>query len=58
MRFLAALMLVLLAGCSKDFDQQYAETEKQLKADAARLDKEMAEEAKKEPGESKKAEER
>jgi hypothetical protein len=51
MRFLA--LLLMLAACGeKDFDEQYAETEKQLKADAARLDREMAAEAKKEPGET------
>jgi hypothetical protein len=46
-----ALFLMLAACGEKDFDEQYAETEKQLKADAARLDRQMAEEAKKEPGE-------
>ena len=47
------IFLLLLAGCGeKDFDQQYAETEKQLKADAAEIDAEMAKEAKKEPGEA------
>jgi outer membrane murein-binding lipoprotein Lpp len=45
------LPLLLLAGCGEqDFDKQYAQTEKQLKADAARLDREMAQEGKKEPG--------
>ncbi|MGL5836944.1 MAG: hypothetical protein ACRCY3_00410 [Sphingorhabdus sp.] len=48
---LAALLLIFLGGCQKDFESQYAETEKRLKADAARLDKEMAKEASKEPGE-------
>lgn len=46
-------LLLLLAGCGeKDFDKQYAETEKQLKADAAKIDADMAKEAKKEPGEA------
>ena len=49
---LVLLFLMLTACGEKDFDQQYAETEKQLKADAARLDRELAEEAKKEPGET------
>jgi hypothetical protein len=45
-------MFLLLSGCGeKDFDQQYADTEKQLKADAAKIDADMAKEAKKEPGE-------
>ena len=47
------LLFLMLAACGeKDFDQQYAETEKQLTRDAARLDRQMAEEAKKEPGET------
>jgi hypothetical protein len=50
MRLALILLLIALAGCEKNFDEQYAETEKRLKADAERLDKEMAEEAKKEPG--------
>jgi hypothetical protein len=52
MRLALILLLFFLAGCQKDFDQQYAETEKRLKADADRLDKEMATEAMKEPGEA------
>ncbi len=50
-----ALLMVLLtvlptlAGCQKDFDTQYAETEKQLQNDAKRLDRQMAKEAAKEP---------
>ena len=47
---LLAVGVLALGGCKKDFDSQYAETENQLKADAARLDKEMAQEAKREPG--------
>ena len=38
MRLLALLPLLLLAACEQKFDDQYAETEKQLKADAARLE--------------------
>lgn len=54
MRVTMLLALLLLAGCQKSFDDKYADTEKQLKADAKRLDREMAVEAKKEPGESEK----
>ena len=50
MRWLIALMLLAACG-EQDFDEQYAETEKQLKADADRLDRDMAAEANKEPGE-------
>jgi hypothetical protein len=54
MRYAATLILLVLSACGeKDFDQQYAETEKQLKADAARIDREMAAQAKQEPGEAK-----
>lgn len=45
-------LFLLLTGCGeKDFDRQYAETEKQLKAESAKLDFDMAKEAKKEPDE-------
>lgn len=50
MRILLMAML-LLGGCQKSFDERFADTEKQLKADAERLDREMAAEARKEPGE-------
>jgi len=50
MRAPLLLMALLLSGCQKDFDEQYTETEKRLKADAERLDREMVAEAKKEPG--------
>lgn len=53
MRYVSVLILLALSSCGdKAFDQQYAETEKQLKAEAARLDREMAAEANKEPGET------
>lgn len=53
MRRSLVLLLLLLCGCGeKDFDQQYAETEKKLKAESAKLDIEMAKEAKKEPGDT------
>lgn len=44
-------LLLLLSGCQKDFDNQYAETEKKVRAAEAKLDAEMAKEAAKEPGE-------
>lgn len=50
MRVMFALLL-LLGGCQKDFDEQYAETEKKVKAAEMKLDAEMAKEAAKEPGE-------
>ncbi len=46
--FLAMAALITLSGCQKDFDDQYAETEQKLKAQAEQLDKEMAKEAAKE----------
>ncbi len=47
---LAILPLLTLAGCQQDFDSQYAETEKKVKAVEAKIDAEMAKEAKREPG--------
>ncbi|OYY68129.1 MAG: hypothetical protein B7Y44_10125 [Sphingomonadales bacterium 28-55-16] len=47
---LAMLPLLTLAGCQQDFDSQYAETEKKVKAVEAKIDAEMAKEAKREPG--------
>lgn len=41
---------VLLAGCHKDFDDQYADAEKKLQAQAKQLDKDMAKAEKQEPG--------
>jgi hypothetical protein len=41
---------ILLTGCQKDFDAQYAETERKVKATEAKIDAEMAKEAKREPG--------
>lgn len=49
MRAVLAILL-LLSGCQKDFDDQYADTEKKVKAAEAKLDAEMAKEAAKEPG--------
>jgi hypothetical protein len=43
---------LLAAGCQQDFDTQYAETERKVKAAEAKIDTEMAKEAKREPGEN------
>ncbi|NJS13833.1 MAG: hypothetical protein HC788_03425 [Sphingopyxis sp.] len=48
----AAIILVtmiILAGCQQNFDDQYDEVEAQLKADAERLDQDMAKETAREP---------
>lgn len=50
MRFLP--LLLLLGACEQDFDSQYAETEKKVKAAEAKLDAEMAKQAKREAGET------
>jgi hypothetical protein len=47
----AFAILLMLGGCQQNFDDQYAETEKKVKAAEAKLDAEMAKEAAKEPGE-------
>jgi hypothetical protein len=39
-------------GCQRDFDAQYAETEAKVKAAEAKIDAEMAKEAKREPVEN------
>jgi hypothetical protein len=41
----------LIGGCQQDFDTQYAETERKVKAAEAKIDAEMAKEAKREAGE-------
>ncbi|MFN3619718.1 hypothetical protein [Sphingorhabdus sp.] len=46
------LPLLLMAGCGQDFDSQYAETERKVKAAEAKIDAEMAKEARREPGEN------
>ena len=51
MRLVSCSLLLTLAGCQKDFDSQYAETERKVKAAEAKIDAEMAKEAKREPGE-------
>ena len=50
MRRVAFILLLTLAGCQKDFDSQYVETERKVKAAEAKIDAEMAKEAKREPG--------
>jgi hypothetical protein len=50
MRRVAFILLLILAGCQKDFDSQYAETERKVKAAEAKIDAEMAKEAKRESG--------
>jgi hypothetical protein len=49
MRALLALT-VLLAGCQKDFDERYAETEARVKEAEARLDARMKQDARAEQG--------
>ena len=52
-RFLCLLSLtissLLAAGCQQDFDTQYAETERKVKAADAKIDAEMVKEAQREP---------
>ncbi len=48
---LLLLSIAVLGGCQKDFDARYEETERRVKAAEAKLDAEMAKEAKREPGE-------
>ena len=50
MRRAVFILLLTLGGCQKDFDSQYAETERKVKAAEAKIDAEMAKEAKREPG--------
>ena len=40
---------LLAAGCQQDFNSQYAETERRVKAAEAKIDAEMAKEAEREP---------
>lgn len=44
-------LLLLLSACQQDFDSQYAETEKRVRAAEAKIDTEMADQAKQEPDE-------
>ena len=52
-RFLCLISLtvssLLAAGCQQDFDTQYAETERKVKAAEAKIDAEMVKEAQREP---------
>lgn len=52
-RAVLLLGLLLLSACNreKDFDKQYAETEKQLQAEAKRLDTDLEKAKAAEPGE-------
>jgi len=52
----APLLLLMLAGCQQDFDSRYQETERRVKAMEAKLDAQMAQDAKREPGEVDKSE--
>jgi hypothetical protein len=40
---------LLAAGCQQDFNTQYAETERRVKATEAKIDAEMAKEAERAP---------
>jgi len=51
MRALCLLPLLLLGACQKDFDSQYAETEKRVKAAEAKIDAAREKQAKQEVGE-------
>lgn len=52
MRIVSAIFLIsILSGCQQDFDTRYKETERRVKAAEAKLDAEMAKEARREPGE-------
>ena len=54
-RFVSLLSLtiscLLAAGCQQDFNTQYAETERKVKAAEAKIDAEMLKEARRELGE-------
>lgn len=49
-KYFSILGLLMLAACQQDFDTQYGETEKKVKAAEAKIDADMAQEAKREPG--------
>jgi hypothetical protein len=53
---IVTLLLLMLAGCQQDFDSRYQETERRVKAMEAKLDAQMAKDAKREPGEVDKSE--
>lgn len=41
MRPVAILMLLLLAGCEKSFEQRYSDVESEVKQDAEQLDRDL-----------------
>lgn len=45
MRPVLLMILYLLAGCQKDFDQRYSDIETEVKKDAARIDADMRKDA-------------
>ena len=45
MRPKVLMMLFLLAGCQKDFEQRYSDIETEVKKDAARIDADMRKDA-------------
>ncbi|WP_160353875.1 hypothetical protein [Sphingorhabdus profundilacus] len=47
----ALCLLLLLGACQQDFDSQYAETEKKVKAAEAKIDAARAKQEKQEAGE-------
>lgn len=47
----ALCLLMLLGACQQDFDSQYAETEKKVKAAEAKMDAARAKQEKQEAGE-------
>jgi len=44
-----AISSTLAVGCQQDFNTQYAETERRVKAAEAKIDAEMAKESEREP---------
>lgn len=53
---IATLLFIIVGGCQQDFDTRYKETERRVKAVEAKLDAQMAKDAKREPGEADKSE--
>ncbi|MBK6707183.1 MAG: hypothetical protein IPG54_06715 [Sphingomonadales bacterium] len=41
MRLVAMLMLLLLAGCQKSFEQRYSDVESEVKQDAEQIDRDL-----------------
>lgn len=44
--------VILTSACQQDFDTQYAATERKVKAAEAKIDADMAKEARREPSEN------